>query len=104
MDTWNVLFRKSVVRFFYFVLLKVFLSVFNFIEVFTFLVKYFAFAVQELCTMHRLEAGDMVTEWVAFTHSKKNIVMCIDMLEQFEREVESRFLILFVVSIDFFAV
>jgi len=45
--------------------------------------------------MHRLEAGDMVTEWVAFTHSKKNIVMCIDMLEQFEREVECHFIYCF---------
>jgi len=43
--------------------------------------------VQELCAMHRLDAGAIVTEWVAFTHSKKNITMGIEILEQFEREV-----------------
>ncbi|XP_052768744.1 DNA polymerase alpha subunit B-like [Mya arenaria] len=42
--------------------------------------------LQELCTMHRLDAGNMVTEWVAFTHSKKNITMTLDVLDQFERE------------------
>ena len=37
--------------------------------------------------MHRLEATEVVTEWVAFTHSKKNVKLEIDTLEQFEREV-----------------
>ncbi|KAL4238917.1 DNA polymerase alpha subunit B [Mactra antiquata] len=42
--------------------------------------------LQELCLMHRLEGGDIVTEWVAFTHSKKNVVLELDTLDQFERE------------------
>ncbi|XP_052274858.1 DNA polymerase alpha subunit B-like isoform X2 [Dreissena polymorpha] len=42
--------------------------------------------LQELCTMHRLDAGGMVTEWMAFAHSKKNLTIEMDVLEQFERE------------------
>lgn len=51
-----------------------------------------SFLVQELCAMHRLEAGDIVTEWVAFTHSKKNMTMELELLDQFEREVCIRIL------------
>ncbi|XP_053377619.1 DNA polymerase alpha subunit B-like isoform X1 [Mercenaria mercenaria] len=42
--------------------------------------------LQEMCTMHRLEASELVTEWVAFTHSKKNVRLELDTLDQFERE------------------
>lgn len=52
----------------------------------------FFILVQELCAMHRLQAGDIVTEWVAFTHSKKNMTMELELLDQFEREVSIRIL------------
>ena len=45
------------------------------------------FAVQELCTIHRLDAAAMASEWMAFklSHTVKSIDF--DNLQSFEREV-----------------
>lgn len=39
--------------------------------------------------MHRIDAAELVTEWVAFTHSRKKVQLELEALEQFEREVIS---------------
>ena len=45
------------------------------------------FTVQELCTLHRLDAGSIATEWIAYKHSKKSVELALEVLETFEREV-----------------
>ena len=47
----------------------------------------FSFSVQELCTIHRLDAGTMASEWMAFKLSHKVAAMDFDILQNFEREV-----------------
>ena len=47
----------------------------------------FLFSVQELCTIHRLDASKMASEWMAFKLSHKVAAIDIDCLQTFEREV-----------------
>ena len=48
---------------------------------------FFHFSVQEFCTVHRLDAAAMASEWMAFklSHTVKSIDL--DVLQSFEREV-----------------
>ena len=45
------------------------------------------FSVQELCTIHRLDASKMASEWMAFKLSHEVKAIDIDCLQNFEREV-----------------
>ncbi|KAL5007932.1 hypothetical protein ScPMuIL_013513 [Solemya velum] len=46
--------------------------------------------LQELCGLHRLDAGDLVTEWVAYSNTKKNLGLTLEALDHFEREKLSK--------------
>ena len=45
------------------------------------------FSVQELCTIHRLDASKMASEWMAFKLSHEVKAIDVDCLQNFEREV-----------------
>ena len=45
------------------------------------------FTVKQLCSNYRKDASDLVMEWVAFSHSKKNCKLNQENLEIMERTV-----------------
>ena len=48
------------------------------------------FSVQEFCTVHRLDAAAMASEWMAFKLSRTVKSIDLDVLQIFEREVRYR--------------
>ena len=47
----------------------------------------FAPSVVELCICSRIQALDMVLEWVAYSSTKNGVKLAMDTLEQFKHEV-----------------
>lgn len=47
----------------------------------------FSLLVVEQCICNRIQADEMVLEWVAFSTNKNGLTLNLDNLEQFEHEV-----------------
>ncbi|XP_078001014.1 DNA polymerase alpha subunit B-like [Glandiceps talaboti] len=46
--------------------------------------------LKELCMIFRFDSSSLVDEWVAFSHTHKNVSLSMESVEQFEREKLSR--------------
>lgn len=44
-------------------------------------------SVVELCICNRIQADDMLLEWVAYSTNKNGLTLTMDNLEQFEHDV-----------------
>lgn len=52
---------------------------------------FFSPSVVEQCICNRIEADEMVSEWVAYSTTKNGLKLSMDTLEQFEHEVTGAF-------------
>lgn len=59
----------------------------------------FSLLVVEQCICNRMQADEMVLEWVAFSTNKNGLKLNLDNLEQFEHEVAIYFFFLLLINI-----
>ena len=47
----------------------------------------FVFVVRMLGQLHRVDAGELAAQWVAYSHNKNGCEVLLETLDTFEREV-----------------